>query len=335
MHRWFIVLLLVGVVFFARRRLLAASETAATSVADNLTRLSPASATWAGGGPAGMNLTGMDKGVVSGLGKTALHTGYVGGAAAVGTASVVGGGIGRYVGNRMRDKRSQRYSFNNLERMERRRESPKYKFSAEPTPGLPKGNGPKASGPSGRGGRSPAPGGRPSGNGHAGGRSTVPSGGQPSGGRSSTPLMDEHLHQQGYRSWGGGGGDHSGGSGGGGGGHHGADASGGHEFSMPGEYERSASISWEHRAPRSFRPKVSDLWHPKRFVKRPFEAANDRRRFNRNKRRFQHMTGSRETYGLRVGWRGGAPWKGGHPRVSRSTTPSRNKQNDWRSFEWK
>lgn len=59
-RRWIAILLILIVVYLARQRMLRASQRLATSVADNLTRLSPASANWAGGVPTGLNLQSLE-----------------------------------------------------------------------------------------------------------------------------------------------------------------------------------------------------------------------------------------------------------------------------------
>jgi TrbL/VirB6 plasmid conjugal transfer protein len=113
MARWFLVLMIVATVFFARRKMIALAQRWATSTTDNLTRLSPGSAHWSGGGQVGFDLDRLDRGAMQGLrtaGYGAAVGAYFGGAAAM--------GIGRYGLARReayrRDRRNKRYGARNL-----------------------------------------------------------------------------------------------------------------------------------------------------------------------------------------------------------------------------
>jgi TrbL/VirB6 plasmid conjugal transfer protein len=111
--RWFLVLMVVAVVFFARRKMIGLAQKWATSTADNLTRLSPGSAHWSGGGSVGFDLDRVDRGAMAslrGVGHAAKYGTWIGGAAALGGVGLVGGNALQ----RLQDRRNKKHGARNL-----------------------------------------------------------------------------------------------------------------------------------------------------------------------------------------------------------------------------
>jgi TrbL/VirB6 plasmid conjugal transfer protein len=274
--RWLVILVIVLLVFGGRRRMLAGSRNAASAVSDGLTRLSPASANWAGG-TAGVDLTGAERVMGKGAAWAGNYAAYMGVASGI-TATQ---SVGRFVGNRLRDRRnirrSTRRALRNLEIMERRREGPRYELSHDP------GAAAKAVAASGAGGGGGSGGaGRGAGR-HAGPR---PSGSAPGRGRGRGrgPGRGRGRHRR--RRFGGGG---SGGSAGGG---EGPARRVGAEAGGPNPQPK---VTLNYRAPRSFRPRLSDVVHPTRLIRRPFQATADRFRLGRQETQWQRVTGQKIT----------------------------------------
>jgi hypothetical protein len=115
-ERWTIILLLVSTIYFARKKFLTSGQALATSLADNLTRMSPSAAGYQSNGPVGFDFDRPDRVAT----RTAKGVGYGAGwgAAAVGAAAF------GYIATRAAERRNAKHSFNNLERMERSRERP-------------------------------------------------------------------------------------------------------------------------------------------------------------------------------------------------------------------
>ncbi|HET6953120.1 MAG TPA: type IV secretion system protein [Acidimicrobiales bacterium] len=107
-ERWLIILLLVSTVYFSRKKLMASSQSAASALADSLTRLSPASAGYAGGGQVGFDFDRPDRVATRGMKATAA------GAAAVGLAGF----------DYIKTRRAETRAGKRMERLERSRERP-------------------------------------------------------------------------------------------------------------------------------------------------------------------------------------------------------------------
>lgn len=111
--RWFLVLMVVATVFFARRKMIGQTQKLATSLSDSLTRLSPGSAHWSGGGQVGFDLDRVDRGAMQSLrtaGYGAAIGAYAGGYVAW-TGMRGGAKWGLDLG---RDKRNRRFAARNL-----------------------------------------------------------------------------------------------------------------------------------------------------------------------------------------------------------------------------
>jgi TrbL/VirB6 plasmid conjugal transfer protein len=115
-ERWTIILLLVSTIYFARKKFLTSGQALATTLADNLTRMSPSSANYQSSGPVGFDFDRPDR-VGTRAAKGAVY-GAGWGAAVLSTAAA------GYVMTRMAERRSAKRGYNNLERMERSRERP-------------------------------------------------------------------------------------------------------------------------------------------------------------------------------------------------------------------
>jgi hypothetical protein len=194
-ERWTLVLVIVCLVYFTRKRLLSGSQAFAGRVADALTRMSPASANWSGGGPVGFDFDRPDRATQRALTSTAVGAGV--------TAGYAVGALGR----RITERRVARRGLSNLEYMERSRERPAeeyrfdtYRFHRRP-PGSPGSVRVRAGGGGGGGG-----------GGGAGGGGTGGGGPRAIGGGSGTPNSGGGF--VGAGGFGAGGGSHGGGGGG-------------------------------------------------------------------------------------------------------------------------
>jgi hypothetical protein len=120
MERWFVVLLIVSTIYFTRKKLLASGQTAATTVADRLTRLSPAAAGWTGGGTVGFDFDRPDRAATRAAKGTAIAAGT--------GAAIVASGLANQVSMRLAERRTARRGMANLEAMERSRERPQIEW---------------------------------------------------------------------------------------------------------------------------------------------------------------------------------------------------------------
>lgn len=102
--------------YFARKKFLTSGQALATSLADNLTRMSPSSAGYRSNGPVGFDFDRPDRVATRTTKGAAYGVGW--GAAALSAAAA------GYVMTRAAERRNAKRSFNNLERMERSRERP-------------------------------------------------------------------------------------------------------------------------------------------------------------------------------------------------------------------
>jgi TrbL/VirB6 plasmid conjugal transfer protein len=120
-HRWLLVLVVVGAVYYGRLHVMNVARAFSTRVADSLTRMSPAAATWQGGTSVGIDFTRADRPALltagAAAGAPALVAALTAGAAA-GTAVLAG----RSVQRRWVERRVAWRSLQNLELMERSRE---------------------------------------------------------------------------------------------------------------------------------------------------------------------------------------------------------------------
>jgi hypothetical protein len=193
-ERWVVLLVIVGVIYMMRQRILGGSKTLANSVADNLTRLSPAAAHWQGGQNMGLDLRTADRTIGRGVKATA---GYGMAQAPLLGLATVGGAVG-LASTSWGRFRTGRISLKNLRRMERYREDAGH-ASGRALPfnnflrrralrrGRGRGNG---GGPGhGRGPGGPGRGPRPGGPGH-GPRHPGPRGGP---GRPARPTNRGHF----------------------------------------------------------------------------------------------------------------------------------------------
>jgi TrbL/VirB6 plasmid conjugal transfer protein len=115
-ERWTIILLLVSTIYFARKKFLTSGQALATSLADNLTRMSPSAAGYQSNGPVGFDFDRPDRVATRTTKGVAYGVGW--GAAALSAAAA------GYVMTRAAERRSAKRGYNNLERMERSRERP-------------------------------------------------------------------------------------------------------------------------------------------------------------------------------------------------------------------
>ena len=117
-ERWVVMLVIVGVIYLMRQRILGSSKSLANSLADNLTRLSPAAAHWQGGSNMGLDLRSADRGIArmskSTVGYGLQQAPLMGLAVAGGVFGLGAAGYGRW--------KSGRIALNNLRKMERYRE---------------------------------------------------------------------------------------------------------------------------------------------------------------------------------------------------------------------
>ena len=85
-ERWTIILLLVSTIYFARKKFLTSGQAVATSLADNLTRMSPSAAGYQSNGPVGFDFDRPDRVATRAAKGVSYGAGW--GAVAVGTASL-------------------------------------------------------------------------------------------------------------------------------------------------------------------------------------------------------------------------------------------------------
>ena len=118
-ERWALLLLVVVGAYTGFQRARAASQTLAGSIADSLTRLSPAAAGWSGRGPVGFDFKGADQIAARGTRMAAR------------TAAAPVRFAGRSATQRWQERRSARRSLGNLRYMERQRNRPAEEYRVD------------------------------------------------------------------------------------------------------------------------------------------------------------------------------------------------------------